>query len=224
MDGDVSGNLTYDPLGGLQLVRGVLIDAHFHERGRQVRLRGGGDQPQVTVVQGRLARLAADLGTGLAVGLDEDTALVCPALAPSCGVLGAGGVWTLGLSPASCGAAPWRCGGLVTSYLTAGDSLQLADWSVHFAGDKEDVLGTGGLAPDQSEDIFGLRLGASEYQRVAASLLLSPAASTARGRTRQTEPLQYSAVFSRDQGTRARASQGGIVSYSDLYLDLESTD
>ena len=39
MDGDVSGNLTYDPLGGLQLVRGVLIDAHFHERGRQVRLR-----------------------------------------------------------------------------------------------------------------------------------------------------------------------------------------
>ena len=38
MDGDVSGNLTYDPLGGLQLVRGVLIDAHFHERGRQVRL------------------------------------------------------------------------------------------------------------------------------------------------------------------------------------------
>ena len=178
----------------------------------------------VTVVQGRLARLAADLGTGLAVGLDEDTALVCPALAPSCGVLGAGGVWTLGLSPASCGAAPWRCGGLVTSYLTAGDSLLLEDWSVTFAEDKEDVLGTGGLAPHHSEDIFGLRLGASEYQRVAASLLLTTTASTARGRTRQTEPRQYSAVFRLDQDTRARASQGGIVSYSDLYLDLENID
>ena len=43
-------------------------------------------------MQGRLARLAADLGTGLAVGLDEDTALVCPDLASSCRVIGTQGV------------------------------------------------------------------------------------------------------------------------------------
>ena len=43
MDGDVSGNLTYDPLGGLQVVRGLLLDAHFHQKGRQVGGEGGND-------------------------------------------------------------------------------------------------------------------------------------------------------------------------------------
>ena len=41
MDGDVSGDLTYDPLGGLQVVRGLLLDAHFHQKGRQVGGEGG---------------------------------------------------------------------------------------------------------------------------------------------------------------------------------------
>ena len=43
MDGDVSGDLTYDPLGGLQVVRGLLLDAHFHQKGRQVGGEGGND-------------------------------------------------------------------------------------------------------------------------------------------------------------------------------------
>ena len=46
MDGDVSGDLTYDPLGGLQVVRGLLLDAHFHQKGRQV----GGESGKIMII------------------------------------------------------------------------------------------------------------------------------------------------------------------------------
>ena len=49
-------HLTYDSLGGLQIMSGVLIDAHFSEKGRQ----------------GRLIRLAHDIRVKRVVGVDEE--------------------------------------------------------------------------------------------------------------------------------------------------------
>jgi len=215
MDGDVSGDLTYDPLGGLQVVRGLLLDAHFHQKGRQ----------------GRLARLAAHTGTRRALGLDEDTALVCPDLASSCRVIGTQGVWTLDTGSASCSSSgSWSCSGLVTSYLTQGDSLNLADWSVTFSGDKTVSLARTVVisvepAAATSEDVFrkySTRPGSSadsEYHRVAASLLYSHDTETT-ARTRETGP-RYEARFRQTEATRAvKSAASAQVAYTNLVLDL----
>jgi cyanophycinase len=53
------GALTYHPEGGLGLINTGLIDTHFSERGRQV----------------RLMQLAAETNTPIAIGVDETTAV-----------------------------------------------------------------------------------------------------------------------------------------------------
>ena len=62
----VDNQLVYDPLGGMGLLRGVVIDAHFTRKGRE----------------GRLWKLLQDtryldVGAARGFGVDENTAFVC---------------------------------------------------------------------------------------------------------------------------------------------------
>ena len=58
--------LAYEPLGGMRLLSGYMLDVHFSQRGRQARL--------VKALQ--LTRNVAGKGATKAIAIDENTALV----------------------------------------------------------------------------------------------------------------------------------------------------
>ena len=210
MDSDVSGNLTYDALGGLNILQNILIDAHFSQKARQ----------------GRLVRLAADLGLERGLGLDEDTGLACSGADLECEVIGSFGVTLMDMtsSDASCDNNPgpglWSCGGVKTSYLTSGDSLNLEKWTVKISDSKAD-LGVVNESAESSDDIFKKRSG--EFERIAISILESETIST-MGRTLEDNPLKYSVNFSKTPGTSAARNGGsGQVSYENLVLNFVYT-
>ena len=73
-------DLTYDAQGGLGLWNGPIIDAHFRERGRQVKVL----EPLLhqNVKKGRLVQLVRNTrelehGSNWGIGLDEDTGMEC---------------------------------------------------------------------------------------------------------------------------------------------------
>ena len=207
MDSDVSGNLTYDALGGLNILQNILIDAHFSQKARQ----------------GRLVRLAADLGLERGLGLDEDTGLVCSGADLECEVIGTFGVWTLDMTStdASCDNNPgpglWSCGGVKTSFLTSGDSFNLNSWIVTISENKDDLEVVNERA-ESSDDIFRKVVG--EFERIAISLLESETFFTV-GRTLEDNPVQYFILFAKTPGTSAvRNGDTGQVSYEDLVLNF----
>ena len=77
---DLSDQLTYDALGGMGFMQGVVIDAHFTKKGRQGRL-------WTVVLDTRYSTNGAVRG----FGVDENTALVCEGQV--CRVVGVDGVW-----------------------------------------------------------------------------------------------------------------------------------
>ena len=207
MDSDVSGNLTYDALGGLGILQDILIDAHFSQKARQ----------------GRLVRLAADLDVDRGLGLDEDTGLACTGDDLECEVIGTFGVWTLDLASAAaaCHESPgpglWSCGGVVTSHLTQGDSLNLQSWNIKVSGNKDDLEEVNENA-ESSEDIFRKVVG--EFERIAISILESESMFTV-GRTLEDNPVQYFILFAKTPETSAaRNGNTGQVSYENLVLNF----
>lgn len=86
-----------------------LVDQHFEERARL----------------GRLARALAETGYAQGFGIDEDTALVVDFASPAFWVAGAGGVTWLDASDAETDevSGRWGVGGLLVSYLSAGDRV-----------------------------------------------------------------------------------------------------
>ena len=207
MDSDVSGNLTYDALGGLNILQDILIDAHFSQKARQ----------------GRLVRLAGDLNLQKGVGLDEDTGLACTGDNLECEVIGTFGVWTLDMASTddSCQASPgpglWSCGGVKTSYLTSGDTINLKTWTSKMSENKEDLEEINEWA-DSSDDIFRKVVG--EFERIAISILESETIFTV-GRTLEDNPVQYFILFAKTPGTKAvRNGNTGQVSYENLVLNF----
>ena len=215
-NGSDSRNLTYDPLGGLGLVHNVLIDAHFRARARQ----------------GRLTRLLADTRTSQrAIGVDEDTALVCLVLGDvyQCEVVGSGGVWIVE-TPPNCqeSITGWSCREVVTSFLTHNDLLTMTqdNLTLSFADWKDIVEGDGEGAPDTSDDIFSTDILEEEeeyeYDKVVQSVLTVRTGRTC-GRTRETSPRGYKLTFSKVPGrTQAAVSQTDVnlLSYKHLLLDF----
>ena len=207
MDSDVSGNLTYDALGGLSILQDILIDAHFSQKARQ----------------GRLVRLAADLDLDRGLGLDEDTGLACTGDDLECEVIGTFGVWTLDMASAdgACHERPgpglWSCGGARTSHLTSGDSLNLQSWDVKVSGNKVDLEVVNENA-ESSEDIFRKVVG--EFERIAISILESESVFTV-GRTLEDNPVQYFILFAKTPETSAARNENtGQVSYENLVLNF----
>jgi len=103
--------LYYNPLGGLGFFEYGLLDSHFSERGRQ----------------GRIMRLAADLGIETAYGVDENTSLIVkdPGTdAVSFEVLGEGGIFINDLAEATVGEKNgfWTISNASATYLTEGDT------------------------------------------------------------------------------------------------------
>lgn len=117
--------LTYQPLGGLGLFPFGVLDTHFSERSREI----------------RLVRLLSDTGTRFGFGVDEATALLVgfkpaePAVA-KLSVIGAAGVFIADLQQAqvqqtgsaAAGAGlvtPWQISKVRTHYLHAGQTASL---------------------------------------------------------------------------------------------------
>ena len=207
MDSDVSGNLTYDALGGLSILQDILIDAHFSQKARQ----------------GRLVRLAADLDLDRGLGLDEDTGLACTGDDLECEVIGTFGVWTLDMASADAachddpGTGLWSCGGVRTSHLTSGDSLNLQSWDIKVSGNKDDLEVVNENA-ESSEDIFRKVVG--EFERIAISILESESMFTV-GRTLEDKPVQYFILFAKTPETSAARNENtGQVSYENLVLNF----
>lgn len=120
--GDCVGGLdedafTYWPGGGLGLAPGIVVDTHFSERAREL----------------RLLRLLADTGTRWGIGVDEASALHLRWQADGSvrvGALGAGGGWVFDAEPPGCmdGALQvraWQVDGLTVRGVRLGvDGLQ----------------------------------------------------------------------------------------------------
>ena len=122
---DLSDQLTYDALGGMGFMQGVVIDAHFTKKGRQGRLW--------TVV---LDTRHLKNGAGRGLGVDENTALVCEGQV--CRVVGAGGVWGVDVGRAVVDRRRMR--GARAFYITQGDVLRLSDWKVVFDSKKTKIV------------------------------------------------------------------------------------
>ena len=209
-------NLTYDPLGGLGFLDGVIIDAHFSERERQ----------------GRLTRLVSDTrteerGAVRGLGLDEDTALVCSA--GVCQVYGSGGVWAVDLTDADIQLSDgwWSCSWARTDYLTLGDTLSLLTWTVEFATWKSDLSNQ-----EVGEEVatysnlfngsFYLEGSVAPYNKLVNSLMQSKADVT-HGNTQYSTPALYQLQFYKSQDTRRvigqdQGSQTVFISYQNLTL------
>lgn len=113
----------YNPFGGLGFFTYGLLDSHFSERGRQ----------------GRIIRLASDLGVDQAYGIDENTALIVTnANTPEVqfDVLGQGGVFISDLSAAQTGEKNgyWTIDNVKATYLTEGDRFNPLTNTPDFTG------------------------------------------------------------------------------------------
>ena len=190
-------DLTYDPRGGLGLLPGPVIDAHFSEQGRQGRLLG---LLRDTVEEER--------GSSWGLGLDEDTALECRGA--SCTVLGGpGGVWVVSIDVEVAGDRLLA----TTSFLTEGDILNTTDLSVTFPEWKQPVEGLG-QGPTPTEAIFS----PLEYLALAEDLLLSGEV-LALGQSQRRHPV---ILVELTKTGETRAVQGeGRVSYSGLRLTFK---
>lgn len=124
-----NNTLYYNPLGGLGFFEYGLLDSHFSERGRQ----------------GRLIRLASDVGVDMAYGVDENTALIVTnAGMPNVNfeVLGQGGVFISDLSNAEVGEKNgyWTISDVTATYLTDGDQFNPLTKTATF-GNKTSLTG-----------------------------------------------------------------------------------
>lgn len=135
--------LYYNPLGGLGFFEYGLLDSHFSERGRQ----------------GRIIRLAADLGIETAYGVDENTSLIVKDVGSDqvkFEVLGEGGVFMTDLAEATVGEknGTWTISNVQAAYLTEGDTYDPLTKTATF-GSKTSLAETSGDVPLE-ENIFSI--------------------------------------------------------------------
>lgn len=209
--------LYYNPLGGLGFFEYGLIDSHFSERGRQ----------------GRLIRLAADLGIESAYGVDENTALVVTDAGTSgvnFEILGQGGVFISDLAAAEVGEKNgyWTISDIKTTYLTEGDQFNPLTKTASFGG-KSPLTGSQSQAVPLTENIFSYyddELGDWTNQRAfteAAIALFNSEATTASGESFESDPT-YGVTLTKlleSQGFSGLDSQGNLkVSFKNLAVDI----
>lgn len=209
--------LYYNPLGGLGFFEYGLIDSHFSERGRQ----------------GRLIRLAADLGIEFAYGVDENTALVVTdAGTPEVNfeILGEGGVFISDLAAAKVGEKKgyWTISDVKATYLTEGDQFNPLTKTALF-GEKTLLTGSQSQAVPLTENIFSHyddELGDWTNQRAfteAAIALFNSEATTAFGESFESDPT-YGVTLTKlleSQGFSGLDSQGNLkVSFENLAVNI----
>ena len=177
-DDDTPSNLTEFAAGGLGSFPFALVDAHFAQRGRQ----------------GRQLRLLLDTrafatGSTVAVGIDEDTALLTSPEGRGI-VLGNGGVLIWDVDTAAVGPAQpyFSCANVTLSLLTAGDAVDFATLRVTPVDFKAPIEGREARdAPLTSLDVFAEQQFA--FGGVATSLFDSRgAAQSTWAATKETGP------------------------------------
>ena len=211
--------LYYNPLGGLGFFEYGLIDSHFSERGRQ----------------GRIIRLAAELGVDTVYGVDENTALVVTGTGTSevrFEVLGQGGVFIADLANADVGEKNgyWTIDGVEATYLTEGDQFDPLTKAASFGNKSPLKTQEQTKAIPLTENIFSYfddELGDWTNQRAfteTAIALSKSEADTVLGESFETDPT-YAVKF-----TKSPASQGfsgldsqGVLQYSFEQLEIEIT-
>ena len=209
--------LYYNPLGGLGFFEYGLIDSHFSERGRQ----------------GRLIRLAADLGIDMTYGVDENTALVVTDAGTDEAkfeVLGEGGVFISDLTDAEVGEkkGEWTIADVLATYLTEGDQFDPFTQTALF-GDKSLLSGSSSQAVPLIENVFSYYdddLGDWTNQRAfteGAIALFDSEATIAFGESFEDDPT-YGVTFTKgptSRGFLGLDSQGNQrISFENLTVDI----
>lgn len=206
--------LYYNPLGGLDLFKYGLLDTHFSERGRQ----------------GRIIRLAAEVGEDMTYGVDENTALIVSNIDTpdvKMEVLGENGVFISDLSGANVKEKDyWSISGVNTTYLTEGDVFDPLTKTAKFP-EKSRFRGTEDTTVE-ARNIFSRKRDGSwtnprRFTETAIDLFESKSA-IAKGKSRETDPVQYKVAMQ-----KTRNSQGFIgldnqgeerISFVDLNIDI----
>ncbi|MBD0269189.1 MAG: cyanophycinase, partial [Cyanobacteria bacterium Co-bin8] len=187
--------LYYNPLGGLGFFDYGLLDSHFSERGRQ----------------GRVIRLASDLGVDVAYGVDENTSLIVKNPGTEdviFEVLGEGGVFISDVSRSVVGEKDgfWTISGVTATYLTEGDQFNPLTKTASFIG-KTSLTGQEALGevPDE-ENIFSyydfdLRDWTNQRAFTEQAIdLVNSTASIAFGTSLENDPT-YGVTLSKIAGT-----------------------
>lgn len=160
--GIAQDQLTYRANGGLGLFPFGVLDTHFSERGREL----------------RLVRLLSDTGTRFGFGIDEATALLVGRRVdqPTAEfqVIGAGGVFIAERQhkvPALANSGRWQSGPVLTHYLTRDDKAQLVNQQLRIA-----PASWKQLSPAGPQQLQGTVLPRDEYRQLADQLCRQPAA------------------------------------------------
>ena len=192
---DSSLPLGYVPFGGFGFFEAGLMDSHFTTWARQA----------------RMVRLALDTGHDRAFGVDETTALVVDRAAGTGSVVGDHGVSMLDVSEADDDRTDGSVEGVRWTYLSAGDSVDLATGEVTAApGSTAPAVVT---APEPTDDIWY-----SDYEmRDLARALVASGVTEAYGTTYEDDPT-YVTTLVRDDRTRQWQTPVGEVSFVDLEL------
>lgn len=209
--------LYYNPLGGLGLFNYGLLDTHFSERGRQ----------------GRIIRLASEVGATTAYGVDENTALVVTdADTPDVKfkVLGEGGVFISDLSNATVGNTGdyWSISGVNTTYLTEGDKYDPLTQQARFNG-KTALTGTGTATPS-TDNVFSWKdpetgdwTDPRAFTETAIDLFKSQA-TLGTGYSFESEPVEYGVTLTKTDAAKGYVGQDsqGVdkVSFNNLTVDI----
>lgn len=220
----------YNPLGGFGFFPYGLTDTHFSARGRQ----------------GRIIRLAAELGVSTVYGMDENTALVVKDVGTdrvSMEVLGELGVSIFDLSNATISdpeEGDWSISDVLMTYLSEGDRYNPLTKKATFPEKNTLVCDQDKIVP-YSTDIFsafnaqgdqpeGLALrdrdNPREFINVALELAES-CATIATGRSQETDPVAFQVIMTETDSTEISSgldSQGiEKQSFTNLSIDIHSS-
>jgi cyanophycinase-like exopeptidase len=197
---DDARKLAYVPYGGFGFFTDGLLDSHFTTWARQA----------------RMIRLADDVGVTRVVGVDETTALVVDRTKRTGYVIGVHGASVLHVPDGAVDGS--SAAGIRWTYLTRGDGIDLADWSVTPAGP---ALTGSGTAPAEIADAWDSIDGPGNVYslRDLARALVASAAPSATGVTYETDP-QYRTTLTADGATSAWTTSAG-VSFTSLLIEIE---
>ncbi|MBD2460333.1 cyanophycinase [Oscillatoria sp. FACHB-1407] len=207
--------LYYNPLGGLGFFEYGLLDSHFSERGRQ----------------GRIIRLASDLGVDRAFGVDENTALIVTNTGTpdvNFEVLGQGGVFISDLTSAEVGEKDgyWTISGVTATYLTEGDQYNPLTNTATFEN-KTSLTGREQLdSVPLEENIFSCLDEEGDWTNPrgftdTAIALFNSRSTEVIGQSCQTDPI-YQANLGKPVGEGFFGTDSqGVTRYSFQNLDID---
>ncbi|QIG39357.1 hypothetical protein G5T42_07535 [Microbacterium sp. 4R-513] len=199
--------LGYLPYGGFGFVDGVLLDSHFTTWGRE----------------GRAIQLALATQHPYVLGVDETTAVVLDRTTGQGRVIGEHGASIIDVSGAV--QSDRTVTGVRWSYANAGDTVDLRHGATIAKGKGAAKVKAGAQDAASVADVWDSIDGAggTYTMRDLGQAVVASVSGTGVGLTYETDP-QFQTTLTRDQSTRAWTTAGGLVSFSDLRVDIAPAD